>query len=224
MTPEQSSFEAGWFSIELPGVRTCAGTYCLFPYEQLPPIDESQFLDEFQWLPGLDDNTQAQMALHRRATDRIAPKLDKLVEEADALDVYLPVSFLVFMGNQAMRDAIPSCTACYFHLSESIIPSPFGDNGHFVRFLNDQQDVLVWYVYIAPDGDHCIVTLPVSLEDDLEDIDFDQLKAHTFYASPNFESFIYRFWLENSIWFADEEGRDLTDAEKRYIEHYESSK
>ena len=42
------------------------------------------------------------------------------------------------------------------------------------------------------------------------------------YCSPSFESFAYRFWIENEIWFAIYDGEPLTDRHLAYLSHYRS--
>jgi hypothetical protein len=43
------------------------------------------------------------------------------------------------------------------------------------------------------------------------------------YCSPDFESFLYRFWIEDEIWQAlswDVDNRKLTQPEQGYVNHY----
>ena len=54
-------------------------------------------------------------------------------------------------------DRIPSCTACYFELPEKIIPFPGDEEGYIIRFLNDQQCVLLWYLYLTRSGKQSIL-------------------------------------------------------------------
>lgn len=215
-------FNPGWFSIELPGYRECGGTYCLFPYESLPPVDRDLFVDEFHWLTPLADMVEEEIQIHRPVQDGVTLNLNKLVAASEALDLNLPVAFLVLMGNGHLRKRVPSCTACYFDLPEEITPSPFAEGGYFIRFLNDQQDVLLWYLYVNHEGESCVVVSPLDLAEEFASMEtpLDELKEHLFFCAPSFEEFIYRFWLENTIWFAVDEGRALTEAERRYVEHY----
>jgi len=45
---------------------------------------------------------------------------------------------------------------------------------------------------------------------------------HTRVCGPSFEAFLYRFWLENTLWEAVNEGAGapLTEAQERYLAHY----
>ena len=147
------------------------------------------------------------------------------------LQVPLPDAFVRFMGNLELQDQVPSCTACYFDLSTHIAKSPFGDDGYFIRFLNDQQWVLLWHLYIRPNGDHCVVVSDAPLDGehllevlnaDEEPVSFDTIQRDTFFCAPGFEEFIYRFWLENHLWFALTEGWPMTEAQLRYLRHYKA--
>jgi len=43
--------------------------------------------------------------------------------------------------------------------------------------------------------------------------------ANTAFCAPSFEAFLYRFWLENSLWFALSDNQSLTDEQQRYVSH-----
>jgi len=92
-----------------------------------------------------------------------------------------------------------------------------------MRFLNDQQDVLLWYLYLTPEGEHCVLVTPLSL-DELTGPEYaerqTQIAQHIYVCSPTFESFIYRFWLENTLWENLEGVEALPEEQQRYLEHY----
>jgi hypothetical protein len=42
-------------------------------------------------------------------------------------------------------------------------------------------------------------------------------------CAPSFEAFLYRYWLENTIWFAlNEQHAPLTPPQQQYLHHYSS--
>jgi hypothetical protein len=225
MNPEHSPFRTAWWSVELPEHRACDSTYCLFPYDSLPPLDPGLFRGEFQWLSPLDAQLENQMAIHRppeEETIRMGPRLEQLAAAAARLGLKLPAAFLNFMGSPHLLNQIPSCTACYFDLSERIVQLPIDDGGYLIRFLNDQQQVLLWYLYLTPQGESCVVVTPLMFDrENLEGVPAKAIQANIDYCAPSFEEFIYRFWLENDLWFALEGGRPLSDAHTRYLRHYE---
>ncbi len=143
MNPEHSPFPTGWMSFDLGPSRPCDGTYCFTPYEDLPPLEASLFRGEFQWLPRADAHLRAITDVHQQTpSSNIEEKLHTLLTEAHTLGLTLPEPFIRFMSSPALHAEIPSCTACYFDLPDHLVKSPVSD-GYFLRFLNDQQEVLV---------------------------------------------------------------------------------
>ena len=214
-------FESAWWSFGLFDHRPCNGTYCRFDYDSLPPIDMSQFDGSFRWLPNLEGRLDAVMAVHRPSEEEragLTPKLDHLVAEANALGFKLPDSFINFMNSTHAQDQIPSCTACYFDLPETIIKSPFEDGGYFIPFLIDQQSVLTWALYLKGEA-YCVVVSLYGLSYEMPET-WDEYQGTIFTCGKTFEPFIYRFWLENVIWFGEEEGGKLLPEQQAYLDHY----
>jgi hypothetical protein len=200
-----TTFASGWFGTDLGPYRACGGTYDLFPADSLPPLPP---LDgSFGWLPTLEGGMEYMDP---------APGLT-----VDGIGVALPPSFVSFMARPEWRAAIPSCTACYWSLSAAV-PSPVGDGAHLVRFLNDQQDVLFWWLYLRPDGGHQVVCGNIPY--DSYQASAEQARADLVTVAPGFEEFVYRFWVENLAWFElNEMGRSLAEldpAVREYLSHY----
>jgi hypothetical protein len=222
MQPQDTPFQTGWWSFDLGKYRPCDGTYCYYAYDSIPPLDSAQFDGKFAWLKPLAGGNPGAYAAPTPDTP-IIKKLDKLKASAQKHNVTLPSPFLTFMQNTAWQDSIPSCTACYFDLSESLVPDPLQDEHYYIRFLNDQQDVLMWYLYLNAGGDSCVVVVsPVPLDEiEEQEIPSAAIKANTLYCAESFEAFIYRFWLENTIWFALDFGEAMTESQKAYLAHYQ---
>jgi len=225
MTPEQTPFTAGWYGADLGEYRECGGTYCLFAYESLPPLPVEQFAGEFTWLGVMSEKIEAETRPHRPPPayyNKIINRLASLQEQARTLNLPLPEPFVRFMSRPDWQNMIPSCTACYFDLPEKIVPSPAGEGGYLIRFLNDQQGVLYWYLYLRPEGNSCVLVSPAWMDDPefatLEQRLIDMAAEYTFFTSPTFEQFLYRFWLENNLWFALEDGASLTPEQNRYLQ------
>lgn len=222
MKIENSPFQTAWMSFDLGLHRPCDGTYCFYDYDSLPPIPaESTFVGKFEWLsidPQVLANIHAQVG-----EDALASKLAYIKAEAQRLNIALPQGFEAFMGNEALRESIPSCTACYFDLSDKFIPAPIEEGGYFLRFLNDQQNILLWYLYLAPSGEHCVVVSNIYFDDEdyINSIPEEAVKRSTGYCAPSFEAFLYRFWIENAIWFGLE-GEGLTASQQAYVHHYQA--
>ncbi len=212
-------FKPGWWGTDLGRYRACDGTYCFFPYESLPPL--TNFDGTLSWLGALPDHLDHEMEVHRNDPSERG-QIDALAGQARQLGLTLPPAFVELMGSSELQDRIPSCTACYFKLSERIIPCPASEQGYILRFLNDQQDVLLWYLYLTP-GDARVIVSPYELDDgeELTDVGRSNVLSQSVVCAPTFDEFIYRFWLENTIWFKlNETGATFTPDEQAYLDHY----
>ncbi len=224
MNPSSFPFQPAWWSVALPGYRECDGTYCFFPYETIPPIDTSLFQGDFQWLPPLNDEMLERLAIYKNpgAAAHLVDRLEALQTSAAQMGLRLPDAFLKFMATPEMQEQIPSSTACYFDLSEKIVQLPIDDGGYLIRFYNDQQDVLLWYLYLTPHRESCVLASGVMFDEvNLEGVPADRIIANLNFCAASFEEFIYRWWLENELWFALEEGRSLTEVQSDYLQHYQ---
>ncbi len=198
-------FPRGWWGTDLGSARASMGTYELYPTESLPVVDESRFDGTFAWL----------------VPDAPHDPLRAMDVGALAAHVELPPAFKRFMSSQVLMDAIPSCTGCDFDLAPRPVPSPVEPEAQLVRFLRDQQDAVIWYLYLRPGVEPFVIASPWLLEIvGLEEVDPDTLIANMVHAADGFEQFIHRFWLENSLWFSVNEGDESTDEMNLYLAHY----
>jgi hypothetical protein len=234
---QSALFKTGWFSFELPGYRPCHGTYELYPYDGIPPISQEQLTGQLQWLVPLASEIDAEMQPHRSTPEQreehlpeLTDDVKSLVASAESLGLTLPEAFLRLMSSSALQDRIPSCTACYFQFSR-LAPCP-GDKegGYVLRFLHDQQDCIIWHLYLSPKGDAYVLASYTYLDlagTDSEEVDHiteaDAVK-YTWVCAPSFEAFLYRFWLENVIWFNLAEQKPLLEEQKQYLAFYENKK
>lgn len=217
----QALFKAGWFTAGHGALWNCDSTYCFVPYESLPPIKIELFDGKFDWLTKPDDDLRQEIEKYRFREERsqIPARLNNLHQSAKLLGLKLPDSFVKFMGETYLQDRVPSCTACYFDLPDRIIASPFNDGGYLIRFLDDQQWCLLWYLYLDQDGSHSVLVSDFAFDvDDYSDYGgLEVVKGKTFYCAPTFEAFLYRFWIENLIWYAVSDKRPLTKEQQGYI-------
>ncbi len=226
MDASQLPFPAAWWGIDLPGHRGCYGTYCLYPFESIPPLGGRRFSGEFDWVPDLDDALGTLAGVYWPPAEertRMARRLEGLTAAAGELGLELPPAFVKFMGAPGLQNRIPSCTACYFDLPERVVPAPSGAPGYLVRFMNDQQDVLLWYLYLDAQGNQAVLVSPIPYDGDSGDgpPSPQEMRDNTWFCGEDFEAFLYRWWLENTLWFAlSEEGRTLTEEQRRYVSHY----
>jgi hypothetical protein len=212
----------GWWSIELPGFRPHLeerGTYSPFPRDTLPPVGRALDAD-LRWLlaepPVPGSLARGEIEPARPATGE---DLARLLRDDD---VPLPSSFVAFVSSPEPRTRVRSCTDCYLDLADFVVPVPGG--GSLVHFLSDSQWVLHWLLYAGPEGAEAVVAAyePFGFEDEDESIRaFDAAADEAWMCADTFSEFLYRFWIENEIWFAlAYEKRPLTDEQRRYAEHY----
>lgn len=211
----KSPFPAGWWSFDLGRYRPCDGTYRLYAYESVPPIDESQLTGVFR-----NYMTEAGKPRTHRA-------LATLVKAAGKAGVKLPAAFLTFMGDVSLQNEVPSCTACEWDLSAAPVACKVVPGAFTVRFLRDQQDCLFWYLHVLPDGDTHVLCSPIPFDDPavLEKLTPEVVSANTWYCAPHFEHFVYRFWIENVLWDLVNLRADpvLNEAQRAYISFYEAA-
>lgn len=229
MTEKHWPFQTGWLSFELEGYRPGHSTYDFYAYDSIPPIPETQFTGKLEWLKASAEHTDQK--LDEEEQRKAQTRLQKLLEDAQKLNLSLPEAFLQLMGSPVLQQSIPSCTACYFEAVDKIVPYPGDEGGYIIHFLNDQQGVLTWYLYLTPTGEHCVLVSSIFLDllDDPEYVeDRDKWTSEAIAKSvclcaPSFEAFIYRFWLENVLWFKlgwNTNPAPLTEEEERYLSHY----
>jgi hypothetical protein len=210
------SLPRSWPFVELPGYRDHPrlATYSDFPYEELPPVawpDDGSL----RWLR-LEQPVRESLAEAKPFASRPATReaLDDLVE---GTGIALPPAFRTLIELDEPRARIRSCTDCYLDLGDVTIA--VDDGGRLVHFLSDQQWVLHWLLYSGPDGSEAVVATdePLGFEDGPRSVALDH---DLVVCAESFAEFVYRFWIENEIWFNLTDERPLPDEQRRYAEHY----
>ncbi|MEU6238575.1 hypothetical protein [Kitasatospora sp. NPDC047058] len=217
-------FDAAWCATDLGDHRPCRYTYERYAYDTLPPLDEALFAGEFRWLGDPGGFVADQAA-------KLKPIEGKLAAEGLAL----PKDFVTFAVSSNFQGALDgvSVTACWSSLSEPL-PSPVEPGAFLVRFLRDQQDCVLWYLYLRPSGEVFVVSSHLDYEFEYTARDSDEFRpesdladhdaqrAAILWCAPSFESFAYRFWLENRLWHVVNGGDDASPdpAMLRYLDHY----
>lgn len=223
MEREQSPFPAGWWGIALDNVglqeqRPDVGTYGRYTYAGLPTLPVA-FDGEFGWLAGSPAHKHHIGSDHPAAD--VPENLCRLVETCRTVHGSLPQSFLRFMRDADLHARIRSNTGCFLDVAEGPVRSPIGD-GMLVRFLSDSQGCIMWYLYI-PTGthDHAVVASPEFYDPSGERL-HDEEPDHgaLVFCAESFEAFLYRFWIENEIWYSEYEGTPMSAEGGRYVDLY----
>jgi hypothetical protein len=81
-----------------------------------------------------------------------------------------------------------------------------------LRFMNEQQSCLAWYLLLEPNGQHRVAVAGPEFRDDLTGESFEDIAVPTdiLICARSFEAFVRRFWIENAIWYLTRDGRPLT--------------
>ncbi|ROT33771.1 hypothetical protein [Micromonospora sp. HM5-17] len=137
----------------------------------------------------------------------------------------LPASFTTFLSRPELLAAVPTCTACWWDLAQTAVPSPLGDGARLLRFLNDQQGCCYWYLLLLADGGHRVVCGEYRY--DRYEVSADEAADDLLVVAPDFESFVYRFWVENLAWYevahAKRAWHDLSEPVREYLAAYRAS-
>jgi len=221
------SLPRAWWSTDLPGYREHSrpfATYSPFPYSDLPKIEPP--LDPgLEWLLA---QPKVQGSLGNVDPGDPVPERSATGSQLAALvggtTVELPPAFRTFVSEPGPRLRVRSATACYLDLGEFRVEVAGG--GSLIHFLSDQQWLLHWLLFVGADGSEAIIVTERPLgfgADDRRFARFDPASDDASVCAETFSEFLYRFWIENEIWFRAVRNADqmpLTDEQRRYAEHY----
>lgn len=229
----RTPFQLGWYSFGLPGYRPCRSTYEIYPYDDLPPLPEDQFTGKLQWLVPLDREIDTRMEPDRFPADRRAERdlywrelRKQVIVSAQQRGISLPDAFLQLLASTELQDHIPSCTDCWFWFS-TILPCPGSKDGYIIRFLQDNQGCVAWYLYLSPNGQECVLASSVHLDmmaahpETFGNLSQEEAMEQTYVCALSFEAFLYRFWIENVLWFNLDMRKPLTKEQQQYLSYYE---
>lgn len=228
-------FPESWFSVELKGYRNHPEpyrTYSPFLFRALPPLPYGSFDGSFSWLPRTREVVPTGKCQFEWAYPAV---LKRIAKESEDLQITIPEAFTTFMASVDLPNRIRSATDCAFDLAERLVHVPW-EGGYFLRFLADSQGCLFWYLFLRQGGGHCVVVtssyyggdptadrefMEEHLGPDWNREDPPKESDRIWFCAPSFESFIYRFWIENEIWYAlSETGGPADDEQQRYLGHY----
>lgn len=214
-----SPFPLGWYTAGLKeSFWWGGGTYSLIPYDQLPDLGRNDWDGSFRWLPPPHE-TDTVLDVDE---DSDGKRLDlgPLHREAQEAGLKIPDAFAAFLTTPEIHRRVPTCTACYLDLSSRLLEPPSNQPGRLLRFMNDQQACVLWYLYLPPGDVPAVVAgTPEWLDDDSAGSIDDAVVFEQFVlCAPDFETFMYRFWIENAIWFALTERRPLSSAQRAYLD------
>lgn len=198
MIPSSSPFPTGWIASAPRVLWGRNSTYALVPYAALPPLPSVELVGSLAWLPALGAG-RCPIGYDEEYGPSSLASLPGLQAQAHRMGLAIPELLVRFVTTPALYERIHSATGCFLEFSASIIDDPSGARGGLLRFLNDSQGCACWYVYMTPSGDHCVLA-SYEWRDGPEDEAAALDATHYFCCAPDFEHFLYRFWLEDEIW------------------------
>jgi hypothetical protein len=200
----------------------CQGTYCAVPYEALPRL--SRATDDLAWLdrisPELRRIIDGTSTLN--SSDNQIANLEAIAAKAKSLALDLPQPFLRFMQSAELQDKVPTCTGCFLALSDELVPIPDAEGRFLLRFLNDSQSCVMWYLCLGHKRNAEVVASDYFFEPDIFDVmEYEGVKREdifreAFVCADTFTEFLYRFWVENTIWYSLHERLPLTPMQEEY--------
>jgi hypothetical protein len=202
----ESLFRRGWITAGQGELWNCNSTYCTVPYSYLPSMPQAT--DDLRWLDGVSAELRQLIettSTLSSANNRIA-NLAAIIERAKHLRLKLPEPFVQFMRQPELQNKVPTCTACFLELSEDLIALGNLPGRVLLRFMNDSQGCVTWYLCLAPDAEPSVVASYYFFDKDIfdameyEDISYEGLASAAFVCADSFTEFLFRFWVENTIW------------------------
>lgn len=218
-----------WWGVGL-GARDTPATYGRFVYAQQPPLPVEKLNGTFDWLaaaiaaapPEEDDGVPSSVLDDDDRDDSGLPTPAGWKKRFDALrrrGFYVPPTLETLMFDRKLQLGVPTCTSNYFLSADDVTEQPYGD-GLFVTFYSDQQACVLWGVWLGKGGDRYTPVLAGAPDFEGDALSFPELT----FCAPTLESFVYRWWLENTIWFAtqwEDDRRPLNAEEQAYLAHLE---
>ncbi len=184
-------------------------TYGLIPY--IVPNGLTNPSPDFAWLdgvsPAMEKVIRENSTLFSTYNELQSwPAISKQIQERNLL---LPATFTCLIESPELQRKIPTCTDCFLSLSEALIPLPGADDHFLLRFLNDSQSCVMWYLCLSPQREPWVIASPYFFETDIfaameyQDVNADMLVAESYLCAETFLEFIHRFWQENVLWFSE---------------------
>lgn len=217
-------FPEVWEGWDIPGIREVNATYGPIPLKKLPPLEVP---DDLSWLAPIDPRVIARMDENRLPGSQLcAPVFEKSEQTADGARSYwqgqlefilsqsaraqiqLPNAFVELFRSDKMANRVLDPTGCYFDLpKKGITPDPFGLGGHILRFQNDQQCCVMWYLFVPFSGKAVVLSSPGTREamfleelDPLNEAHTSAAIRSTSLSAHSFPEYLFRFWIEGAIY------------------------
>ncbi|MEM6262456.1 MAG: hypothetical protein AAGI38_08115 [Bacteroidota bacterium] len=216
-----------WYHHELKGYRSNysdQGTYQFYPYKSLPTLPNTELTGDFKWLKPENGNFEPTIP-----EETLQSSFTKLQKSCIPFGIDVPKSLETLLLNPGLRNAIEnsSITACFFDVSDEIIPFPGSANEFLVHFFSDQQYCCFWYLHFKNEDELGILISDFLFSSEGKELftgNEEKIAPNYFmWISPDLESFILRLVIENSIWRRITYGTPtFNNWERDYLSHYQT--
>jgi hypothetical protein len=154
--------------------------------------------------------------------------------EIQSLGFHLPEELELLITRPEIQAQIPTCTDCYLELFDTVTPLPGYPDNYVVRFMNDSQSCIMWYLLFQRSGPIRVLASSYFIEQDIfeamqylaeEDVllPYDDVLQGCCICAESLGEFIFRFCLENAIWLASHDKLPLSPLERDYLDHAKKS-
>ena len=224
MSSPEESIKRAWITSGNGDLWQTAGTYSTVAYQRLPFLPS--LAPPFRWLSELPPRAYG---CTLDSNDNRLADFSYVEAALNALGFSLPNEFRTFITRPDLQARIPSCTACYLELSEAVTPLPGYPDSYVVRFLNDSQACVLWYLLSQPSISVRVLATSCFIERDIfdameyekavdEPLHYEAVLEDACICAESFGEFLCRFCLENTIWFASQDHLPLAPCELTYLQ------
>jgi hypothetical protein len=201
--------------------------YKAVPYEALPTL--SRPLEPFAWLRlspirGVREQLKVGADGETPLPRPVGRMVEEIVAAAKREGLTVPPSYATFMNDASLHERVPTCSGCYLDVPTKLVALPGGQPGKLLRFLNDQQCGVLWYLHLTADGG-CSVACAEPANDDEDEGEGETLDdfmklGDVARCAASFEEFVHRFWMENTLWFSlyEKTRAPLTPEQQAYVD------
>jgi hypothetical protein len=207
-----------WWFPGLRGYRSGPGaTYLRHPLDTQPPVPAH---DDLSWLADEDAKPQWSIADGDAVRPLTAAGLEAIIGQ---LPMPVPPALRLLAERGDLQRKIRSATACFLDLGDFAATAGARD-GHLIHLLADQQWCLHWLVYLDTSGNQAVLTTTKPICFNLggdepalpPPIPTDDEALGLCVCADTVAEFLYRFWIENEIFFALHKNQPLSPAASAY--------
>ncbi|RBP44519.1 hypothetical protein DES53_104340 [Roseimicrobium gellanilyticum] len=200
------------------------GTYGFVEYRRLPTLPPIR--SNFDWLS----------ALPKRDYNSTLDSPENKVESFPSIETGLqslgfqvPQELKMLITWPEIQVQIPTCTDCYLELSDAVTPLPGYPDSYVVRFMNDSQCCVMWYLLFQRNKPVRVLASVYFIEKDIFDamqyevgedgdlLRYEGVLADSCICAESLGEFLFRFCIENAIWIATHNNQELSPLETDYM-------